>query len=66
MKTMPIGKLMEAVAKAPATMRYEVEIDEGKLWTNDESEIVFFADSYGVTSFDHRALADAIRERCAG
>lgn len=66
MKDMPIGKLMEAVKKAPSTIRHEVEIDEGKLWVYDETAIVFFADSYGVTSFDNRALADAIRERCAG
>ena len=66
MKDAQIRKLTEAVKKAPATIRYEVEIDEGKLWTYDKSVIVFLADSISVTSFESLKLANAIRERCAG
>lgn len=68
MKDMPIGKLMEAVKKAPAIIRQEVEIDEGKLWTFGDSAFVHMLPNGAEWSeyVDNRALADAIRERCAG
>lgn len=68
MKDAAIRKLLESVKKAPATttIRYEVEVDEGKLWTHDKSVIVFLADSISVTSFESLKLSDAILERCAG
>ena len=66
MKDMPIGKLMEAVKTGNATIKYEVEIERAILWTCDESAFVHISDTIGETHVDNRALADAIRERCAG
>lgn len=66
MKGMPIGKLFEAVKAGTATIIYEVQIERAILWTSDESAFVHIVELDGTTYVDHRKLADAIRERCAG
>ena len=68
MKDIPIGKLMEAVKDGCATIKYEVEIPEGRLWTFEDSTFVHMLPN-GVEWSEYVAnikLADAIRERCAG
>ena len=68
MKDMPIGKLLEAVKDGCATIKYEVEIPEGRLYTFGNSAFVHMLPNGVEWSeyVDNRALADAIRERCAG
>ena len=66
MKDVPIGKLFELVAKGRVCVIYEIDTPQGVISTCNESSIVTFYGSIGKTQVDHRALADAIRERCAG
>lgn len=66
MKDIPIGKLFEAVKDGCATIKYEVEIPEGRLYTFGNSAFVHMLPIGHEWSeyVDNRALADAIRERC--
>lgn len=66
MKDTPIRKLFELVAKGEVCVSYEIDTPQGLIRTHNKSSIVYFSDSIGETQVDHRALADAIRERCAG
>ena len=68
MKDMPIEKLLEAVKGGYATVKHEVEIPEGRLWTFGNSAFVhvFPKGSEWSEYVENQKLADAIRERCAG
>lgn len=68
MKDMPIGNLMEAVKAGYASVKHEVEIPEGRLWTFGDSAFVHMLPSGSEWSeyVDNQKLADAIRERCEG
>ena len=68
MKDMPIGKLLEAVKDGCATIKYEVEIPEGRLYTFGDSAFVHMLPNGAEWSeyVDNQKLSDAIRERCAG
>lgn len=68
MKDMPIGKLFEAVKSGDASIKCEVEIPEGRLWTFGNSSFVHMLPKGAEWSeyVENQKLADAIRERCAG
>lgn len=67
MKDTPIGKLMELVKTGRPCIRYEIDTPSGCISTVNESATVIFTEPSGDESWhDHRSLADAIRERCAG
>lgn len=68
MKDMPIGKLLESVKDGYATVKHEVEIPEGRLWTFCNSAFVHMLPKGSEWSeyVENQKLADATRERCAG
>ena len=67
MKDMPIGRLLEEIKSGHPYIQHGVNTETGTVWTHDQSSVVWIQEDGGEAAwFDHRVLADAIRERCEG